>query len=112
MLISKEELDQFNRIRRRFANALKTTRYISNDRAYPLMGSFEVTVVFPSYYDDPAGMGPPLEWDIDLLCYIDSTQERAIWCGRTFRDALDKCESDTSRLIKMMKSENPREARE
>lgn len=109
MLITREDFERFTELRKKYAQALETTNYIADDRPYPMMGAFEVTAVFPDFKHDQTGTGIPQEWDIDLLCYIDSTQERAIWCGRTFREALDKCELDVMRLIEMMDRDYPLE---
>ena len=109
MIITREDYDRFTELRRKYACALTTTKYIADDRPYPMMGAFEVTAIFPDIYRDQSGEGIPIEWDIDLLCYIDPTQERAIWSGQTFSEALDKCEPDVSRLIELMKRDYPPE---
>lgn len=109
MKITRQEFERFTELRKNYAHALATTKYIADDRPYPMMGAFEVTAIFPDFYRDQTGTGIPQEWDIDLLCYIDPTQERAIWSGRTFSEALDKCEPDVLRLIEMMKRDFPLE---
>ena len=62
-------------------------------------GTFEVIFGYPDAFEDPHGIQEP-DCIIILHCYVFGPSRHYQWKGRTFAEALEKCEKSVRAWIK------------
>lgn len=61
-------------------------------------GTWELRVAYPNYFEDETANAEPDYYSIQLHCYAIGPSRHYEWTGRTFEEALRKCEFDVFQL--------------
>lgn len=97
--MSKEERALFARLRKQVADYISW--YLEEDCGHKSYeGTWEVLVSYPNYFEDDSATAPPDFYRVTLHCYIIGPHRHYDWDGKTFGEALKKCQRDIDRWTK------------
>ena len=87
-----DDIVRFNRLRKMVDEAVEK-EWARGEPGKSYEGAWEVSAEFPSTDDGGANAGA-CYWKIVLHCYLIGPSRHYSWNGKTFEEALDKCEMD------------------
>lgn len=62
--------------------------------------TFELNLIYPSYFEERNGQDEPDFCEIVLHCYVLGPHRHYRWRGKTIEEAVNKCEHDVKSWIK------------
>lgn len=89
-LIMSLDFERFYNLRKKLFKAIKET----GECGKTYEGAFTVYMEMPDYYDDPEAGARPFGWHIHLDCYLVGPYRHYDWRGKSFAEALNKCERE------------------
>ena len=92
-----ECMERFLKLRKRLFTAIDEA--LKEDCGKSYEGSFTINIKYPNYYEDENAEKPPAYFYILLDCYIIGPHRHYSWGGKTFDEALDKCEKDINEWL-------------
>lgn len=92
-----ECMERFLKLRKRLFTAIDEA--LKEDCGKSYEGSFTINIEYPNYYEDENAEKPPAYIYILLDCYIIGPHRHYSWGGKTFDEALDKCEKDINEWL-------------
>lgn len=91
--MTKEEKSLFRVLRSKVGAYIED--YLKEDCGHKSYeGTWELTVSFPSYFEDDTYNAPPESFTVQLHCYVLGPQRHYSWSGKTWMKALVKCKKD------------------
>ena len=86
---------RFYALRSKVADMIRRALEIDNMcKSYE--GTWEITTSYRDYFEDETGTLPPNYVAITLHCYVLGPSRHYTWEGKSFAEALSKCEYDIS----------------
>ena len=92
------EKEKFLRLRSMVGNYIE--EYLKDDCGHKSYeGTWELTVCYPSYFDDETFQAGPEVYVVVLHCYVLGPGRHYDWHGKSWLEALEKAEADISSWV-------------
>lgn len=91
--MTKEERNRFAALRRKVEDYIN--KALEEDPCHKSYeGAWELHVLYPGVFESEVSLAEPNSYEIVLHCYLIGPHSHYTWDGKTWADALDKCEKD------------------
>ena len=91
--MTKEEKALFHLLRLNVGSYIED--YLKDDCGHKSYeGTWELTVSYPSYFEDDTFNAPPESFIVQLHCYVLGPGRHYSWSGKNWMEALKKCQRD------------------
>lgn len=97
--MNENEKNLFYKLRKQVADYIcKSLKEDPIHKSYE--GTWEILVSYPNYFEDETAKAEPDFYRITLHCYVLGPGRNYDWEGKSFMEALEKCECDINEWVK------------
>ncbi len=89
--MKRVDYERFTALRKKVMSAIEEQLKI-DDGCKSYEGTFEWTVEYPNYFEDPDATLPPSFYSLTLHCYVLGPARHYDWTGDSISKVLDKAE--------------------
>lgn len=96
--MTPDERKKFLTLRKKVAKYIE--EYLEEDCGHKSYeGTWELLVSYPNYFEDETASAPPDFFQITLHCYVLGPGRHYDWSGKTWSEALARCQHDIEQWL-------------